>query len=450
MKVRSLGRIAERVMTRTWKAKLNYDEAKVPAFTLPDPLLRADGRGGYDAAGWTGGRRSEILRLFESHVYGAGPREDGSPVRGAIVRETGLLGGSAVAKEIEIRFRNQTPEHVMRLLLLIPKSAPKPVPVFLGLNFFGNHTVSPEPGLEIRKQWHSESRYSKLRRILPPASTRGSDHARWPLEMLLEKGYAVATAHYGDFEPDFTGGWRYGVRSLFPSGSATARSRDRNAPSVFIKRSAAYAGPPWSLPDDWGAIAAWGWGTSRMLDCLADDPDVDPSKVVLIGHSRLGKAALWAGAQDERFAIVISNNSGCGGAALSRRRFGETLSLLNRVRPHWFCRNLKKYDDRERELPVDQHMLIGLIAPRPVYIASAADDLAADPRGEYFSAREAGRVYALFGLKGLPEDRMPALDAPVGATIGYHIRTGGHAITTYDWTQYVRFADHHFGRNGAL
>jgi hypothetical protein len=447
MKLNSLARVAERVIIRAWKPKLNYDEAKVAAFSLPDPLLRADGWGRHDVASWIGGGRSEILRLFESDIYGFSPRENGSSARSMIVREASIFAKKAIVKDIDIRFRNRSPKHVIRVLLLIPRNAHKPVPVFLGLNFFGNYTVTPETALEIQGQWHASSRYSRPHLVFRPASTRGADRSRWPLDMLLGRGYAVATAYYGDFEPDFPGGWRYGVRSMFPSRSPIDHGRDPNAVTTFKKRSAEYAGPPWSSPDEWGAIAAWSWGTSRMLDCLADEPDLDLSKVVLIGHSRLGKAALWAGAQDERFAIVIANNSGCGGAALSRRRFGETLKLLNRVRPHWFCQNLKKYDDREQDLPVDQHMLIGLIAPRPVYIASAADDLAADPRGEYLSAREAARVYALFGLKGLPGDAMPALGAPIGETIGYHIRAGGHGLTTDDWTQFVRFTDRHFGRS---
>jgi hypothetical protein len=180
---------------------------------------------------------------------------------------------------------------------------------------------------------------------------------------------------------------------------------------------------------------------SRIMDYLQQDPSIDPKKVVLMGHSRLGKASLWAGASDPRFAIVISNESGEGGAALSKRAFGETVKQINDQFPHWFVAAFKKYNDNEKALPLDQHMLLALIAPRPLYVASAAGDLWADPKGEFLSAVNAGKVYALFGKKGLGTDTMPPVDHPVGNTVRYHIRSGGHAVTLYDWQQYMDFAD---------
>lgn len=397
----------------------NYDESKVPAYTLPDPLIAGDGRKITSKQDWRAHRRPEILELFRTHVYGRSPGKPTNANYRVFESDRNALDGLATRKQVTISFTDQPDGPSMDLLMYLPNKATRPVPVFVILNFRGNHSISHDPSVRLSRSWMTSSQEGVVDNRATE-KTRGCKSSRYPLQLLLSRGYGFATIYYGDIDPDFDDGFQDGVHAVmdrYPEGERPA--------------------------DAWGSIGAWAWGMSRALDYLETESAVDARSAIAVGHSRLGKTALWAGAQDERFAVVISNNSGCGGAALSKRAFGETVERINTSFPHWFCRNFRQYNSNEQKLPLDQHMLIALIAPRPVYVASAEKDKWADPHGEFLAAKGAEPVYRLLGKEGLPTATMPALDQPVAGSIGYHIRRGPHDLTEYDWQRYLDFADKH-------
>lgn len=381
-----------------------YDEAKVPSYILPVLLSTESAQTIYNVKQWEDIRRPELLKLFANLVYGQTPAGEVKVSYETLTVNPQAIDGMATSKQIQITFSRNGLQRTALLLLYLPNQVKSKTPVFLSYNYMGNQSTSMDT--EIIPSAHTN------------AQKRGAQQSRWPIRQIVSAGYGVATLCYNDLFPD---------------------SKDKHSESILPLFG--YQSPDGISSDSWQAIGAWAWGLSRVMDYLETEPNVDASGVIVLGHSRQGKAALWAGAQDQRFAIVISNDSGCGGAALSKRTFGETVETITSVFPHWFCPNFNQFANNEQALPIDQHELIALIAPRPVYVASAENDKWADPRGEYLGAFYAGEVYALYGFEGLNTTEMPPVNTPIMNRVGYHIRTGDHDITAYDWTQYVRFAD---------
>ena len=406
------------------KFKPNYDESKVPEYTLPDPLVTENGTIVDSPEMWFKLRRQEIMSMFVTEMFGKTPENGNLSIRYELISETkDALSGKAIRREVRFFPLKDNDAFFLDLLIYTPKNQNSAVPTFLALNFQGNHAATLEPGImsSVSMRQNTDYRGKTDEEITQEVEKlRGVQERRWPFETIIDRGYGVVMCCNFDIDPDFHDGFQNGIHPFY----------DKKAE----KRG----------PDAWGTIAAWAWGLSRILDYLETDALVDAKRVAVFGHSRLGKTALWAGATDERFAMVISNNSGCGGAAISKRAFGETVGRINTAFPHWFCENFTKYNNNEAALPFDQHELIALIAPRPVYIASAEQDQWADPKGEFLAAIHADPVYRLLGTDGIASvTEMPPLNTSVGGTIHYHYRTGEHDVTDYDWDQYLDFADQH-------
>ncbi|MBC3787809.1 alpha/beta fold hydrolase [Spirosoma utsteinense] len=372
----------------------NYDESKVPPYTLPELLKTTTNREVRDKETWEKVRRPEIITLFEENVYGQMPKAYDRLTYSIKNKNTSAMGGKATLKEVVIEVVRNSKSLKINLVLFVPNQQTGPVPVFLLINNRGKDNTDP---------------------------TRSHKSDFWPAETVIDSGYAIAAIHVSDLAPDDTVNYVNGVLQLYPD-QLTAN-------------------------DGMRAIGAWAWGASRALDYFEKDAAIDARKVVVVGHSRGGKASLWAAAEDQRFAMCVTNCSGNTGAALSRRGFGETVSRINTVFPHWFATNYKKFNNKVAELPLDQHMLIAAIAPRPLYATNATKDLWADPRGTFLSLKQAEIVYALYGIKSnLPANPPVVNHAIVRAPLGYHIREGEHNLTAFDWINFVKFASVYFKR----
>lgn len=381
-----------------------YDESKVPKYDLPELLISAEGDTISSADDWINVRRPQVLSLFGNLVYGQVPFPESPVITDIIMQDVNkdFMGGKGTRKEILIRFSNEKGTAGMTILVFVPNKASKPVPAFMLLSFDNNKSLR----LEVDPNFPNRLRN------------------RWPIGEILDRGYAFISVYQQDLIGHNEVNFQRGIQPLF--------FKD---------------GQSFPKANEWGVLATIGWGAMRALDYLETDEDVDHNKVALMGHSKLGKATLWAAAQDERFALAISAQSGCAGAALWRRRYGETLAKMVTRFPYWLCRNSWKFVNMEDDLPVDQHMLLALIAPRPVYIASGIDDTWADPQGEYLSAYHASKAYHLFGKSGLTSENSPPLgEAIIESNVGYHIRAGGHSVEMYDWQRFLEFADYHLKR----
>ncbi|MCX6329532.1 MAG: acetylxylan esterase [Bacteroidia bacterium] len=369
-------------------SEFNYYEEKVPAYTLPDVLANSSGQKITTSKEWTKIRRQEVLELFGENVFGRVPSTSYTKTFAVVNEDKNAMGGSATLKQVDITIQSEGKSLVIHLILFIPNNALKPVPAFLLINL-GSRTIDP---------------------------TRKEKNEWWPAEEIVARGYAAAAFSNSDVDPDNFDDFKNGIHGLLDRGVRP--------------------------PNAWGTISAWAWGASRCMDYLETDKDINKKKVAVVGHSRGGKTALWAGAQDLRFSIVISNESGCGGAALARRRYGETVARINTAFPHWFCSNYKKYSDNENAMPVDMHMLLALIAPRALYVDCADEDLWGDPKGSYLSLYNALPVFQLLkASSGIPVTMPPLNKQVISGKVAFHIRDGAHNLLLKDWNWFMDFAD---------
>lgn len=392
---------------------------KLPARPdYPDPLTKFDGSKVTTKDAWAA-RRAELKELFQHYMYGRQPDAPAKVEAVVLHEDKQAFGGKGTLREVELRFdifgkSNPLP---IRLLVAVPNGRPGPVPVFVGTNFEGNHALTDDPKVRLPDVWQ----YSNRKGVKDNKATdagRGTAKAVWPLETAIGRGYAVATFYPGDLQPD-RAKVNEGFRAILPKPDGGPKG------------------------DETATIMTWAWGVSRAVDYLTTRPEIDAKRIAVVGHSRLGKTALVAGAFDDRIALAIPHQSGCGGAGPSRHSDpkAETVKQINTSFPHWFCGHFKAYNGAPEKLPFDQHCLVALCAPRPVLFTNAVEDAHANPAGQFQVLKHASPVYELLGVEGLKADRMPEPGKLVDSRLGYFIRPGKHSMTPDDWQVYLTFAD---------
>ena len=390
---------------------VNYDEAKVGTYSLPDPLQLNNGKPVRDAKTWYSKRRPEIVEMFETQQYGRAPGRPADESFEMVDPGTPALNGKAIRKQVTIYLDKDKTGPSIDLLIYLPAAATKPVPMFFSINFGAVQNAVDDPGIKSEKTWDPKTNT----RVTPPAA-RGFGHI--DAEDLLNAGFGLATFYYGDVDPDYPTGFANGIRARYLKPGEADRATD-----------------------DWGSIAAWAWSMSRVEDYFETDKSIDAKRVVIHGISRLGKTVMWAGAHDQRFAAVIASCSGEGGAALSHRNYGETIAHLTAPGrfPYQFAANYAKYGGFPDKAPMDANLLIALIAPRPLLLQTGSSDYWSDPKGEFLAAGAAGKVYKLLGKEDLGTDVWPAASQPIFHDLSYYMHEGGHGMVPSDWGIYIEF-----------
>jgi hypothetical protein len=407
---------------------VNYTEAKTGTYSLPDPLRFADGSPVADAKAWREKRRPELFKLVEENEYGRVPGRPAALAFDVVDKGTPAFDGKALRKQVTIYFTASRTEHYLDLLVYLPAKVTGPAPVLLNFGWTANNLAVPsDPGVKVGRTWNNQQ---KTRVPATPApAADGAQKKGGPgrnisntILTVLDRGYGFAIFNYNDVDPDALGALAHGIRAAYLKPGSTEPA-----------------------PDEWGSIAAWGWAASRVLDYFETDPAIDAKRIALTGASRLGKTTLWTGARDERFACVIASVSGEGGAALSRRDYGETVAhLVAPTRyPYQFAGNYQKWADKTKEMPWDAHTIIALIAPRPLLLQTGSTDKWSDPYGEFLAAKAATPVYALFGKKGIEPNATHATAQPILNTLGHFMHDGPHGVLPADWPVYLDFMDAH-------